>query len=220
MTVLQNAHILVVGKCDLITHALSALVQKQALHVSIYCPFLADDRQFLDKTGYVRDLPKETGDNLGRYDLILVTHVSCAEYLSQAGYSHKTLLVQKHFDPKIAQLGIYGFVSFGQGANTLREAMRCILSGKRYFCSASLMTYKDPFEGLSMREMQVVKFIVKGLSSSQIANILCVSSKTINTYRYRIFKKLQIQGEVALTHLAIKHHLIEAGEGLGTQGNA
>ncbi len=42
-----------------------------------------------------------------------------------------------------------------------------------------------------------------------IAEQLNVSAKTVNSYRYRMFEKLDISGDVELTHLALRHGMID-----------
>jgi DNA-binding CsgD family transcriptional regulator len=46
----------------------------------------------------------------------------------------------------------------------------------------------------------------------EISDKLCLSPKTVNTYRYRIFDKLSISSDVELTHLAIRHGILEPNE--------
>jgi two-component system invasion response regulator UvrY len=72
------------------------------------------------------------------------------------------------------------------------------------------LTHEDmPFDKLSGREMQVAMMITSGLKAQEIAESLHMSPKTVNSYRYRIFKKLDISSDVDLTHLAIRHGLVE-----------
>ena len=66
------------------------------------------------------------------------------------------------------------------------------------------------FGQLSGRELQVCLMIVKGEKVQTIADDLCLSTKTVNSYRYRIFEKLGVQNDVELTLLAIKHQIIDA----------
>lgn len=47
--------------------------------------------------------------------------------------------------------------------------------------------------------------ITKGKKVNEIAEQLHLSPKTVNSYRYRMFEKLKINGDVELTHLAIRH---------------
>ena len=63
-------------------------------------------------------------------------------------------------------------------------------------------------ELLSERELQTMLMISKGIKVPEIADKLCLSAKTINAYRYRLFAKLGINSDVELTHIAIKHGLI------------
>ncbi len=51
--------------------------------------------------------------------------------------------------------------------------------------------------------------VVNCQSPQQIAEQLFVSVKTVNTYRYRIFDKLGVDTDVKLTHLAMRHGLIQ-----------
>lgn len=67
----------------------------------------------------------------------------------------------------------------------------------------------SPFEQLSEREMQVMLMITSGLRVQEISDRLCLSTKTVNSYRYRIFAKMNIRNDVELTHLAIKHKVLE-----------
>ncbi|NLJ11392.1 MAG: DNA-binding response regulator, partial [Gammaproteobacteria bacterium] len=66
-----------------------------------------------------------------------------------------------------------------------------------------------PFEQLSDREMQVSLMIANGQKIQSISDLLCVSPKTVNTYRYRIFDKLNIENDVELALLAVRHNLVE-----------
>jgi len=66
-----------------------------------------------------------------------------------------------------------------------------------------------PHQQLSDREFDVFKRLVAGVSISEIANQLCVSSKTVSTYKTRVMEKLQIATEAALIRYAIKHRLFE-----------
>ena len=70
-------------------------------------------------------------------------------------------------------------------------------------------TQKSPFDQLSEREMQVAMMVVNCHSAQAIADKLFVSVKTVNTYRYRIFEKLEIDSDVKLTHLAMRYGLIK-----------
>lgn len=63
---------------------------------------------------------------------------------------------------------------------------------------------------LSERELQIMLMITKGQKVNEISEQLNLSPKTVNSYRYRMFSKLNIHGDVELTHLAIRHGLCNA----------
>jgi len=51
--------------------------------------------------------------------------------------------------------------------------------------------------------------VIKGMSASEMGKKLALSPKTVNSYRYRVFEKLDLNNDVALTKLAITHGLLE-----------
>jgi two-component system invasion response regulator UvrY len=68
---------------------------------------------------------------------------------------------------------------------------------------------ESPFEQLSERELQIAMMIVRGEKPVAIAEKLNISSKTINSYRYRVFEKFDINSDVELVHLAIRHKVFD-----------
>ena len=82
------------------------------------------------------------------------------------------------------------------------------------FCSGTaLLVDKNnddsPFDLLSERELQVTLMISRGMTVPEISELFCLCSKTVNGYRYRLFKKLNVKNDVELVYLAMKHQLIE-----------
>ena len=66
---------------------------------------------------------------------------------------------------------------------------------------------KDPLARLSPREREVMQLVVEGKSSAEIAGDLSLSVKTVETYRSRIFHKLEIDDLPGLVKFAIQHGL-------------
>lgn len=64
-------------------------------------------------------------------------------------------------------------------------------------------------DGLSPRERQVLKFVVEGRTSKEIAAIVGVKPSSIDTYRSRVMAKLEIGDVPSLVRLAIRHGLIK-----------
>ena len=71
--------------------------------------------------------------------------------------------------------------------------------------------HKDnPFDVLSERELQICMMVINCEKVQEISDKLHLSPKTVNSYRYRIFEKLGIGGDVELTRLAIRHGMLDA----------
>ena len=54
--------------------------------------------------------------------------------------------------------------------------------------------------------------ITSGQKVQDISDKLCLSPKTVNSYRYRLFEKLVVSTDVELTHIAIRHGLVDMEE--------
>ena len=65
----------------------------------------------------------------------------------------------------------------------------------------------SPIDSLSVRERQVLQLVVEGHSSTQIAAIVSLSPKSVDTYRSRLMKKLGVADVTALVKFAIQHGL-------------
>ena len=100
----------------------------------------------------------------------------------------------------------------------MAQAIRKVVKGDIYLRAEiaqkmalnSLIASKgSAFDCLSEREMQIALMITTGMTVQDIAEQLFISTKTVNSHRYRIFEKLLIKNDVELTHLAMKHRVIE-----------
>ena len=107
------------------------------------------------------------------------------------------------------QAGAAGYLSKGAAPQEVVNAIRCVASGQRYIASdiAQQMALsqiepektESPFASLSERELQIMLMITKGQKVNEISEQLNLSPKTVNSYRYRMFSKLNIHGDVDLT---------------------
>ncbi|MFA5982948.1 MAG: response regulator [Methylococcaceae bacterium] len=120
---------------------------------------------------------------------------------------------------QLLKLGVWGFISKGSPLDEMVYAIRAVMEGRRYLCAEVVNNLKfqglnggaeSPFCKLSQRETEVVSLILQGKSISEMSSILSISDKTINTYRYRLYEKLQIKNDVELTRLAIKFSYIDS----------
>ncbi len=118
----------------------------------------------------------------------------------------------------LIKAGVSGYITKGTPLDEMIKAIKKVHQGGRYFSAEVAEQLADvllsdnadsPFDMLSEREKQVAMMVVNCQSPQQIADSLFVSVKTVNTYRYRIFEKLNIDSDVKLTHLAMRHGLIQ-----------
>ncbi len=125
-------------------------------------------------------------------------------------------------DPFPAQLmkaGAYGYVTKDCDAGELVRAIRRVNDGQRYIsfevAQKLALTYipgqdnTSPIELLTDRELQVMMMLVKGCKTQDISDQLCISPKTVSTYRYRLYEKLGVETDVELAHLALRHGILE-----------
>jgi len=68
----------------------------------------------------------------------------------------------------------------------------------------------SPFDLLTKREIEIVVALAQGEDMPTIGKRLHVTAKTIASHKYNVFKKLEVDSDVALAHLALQHGLIEA----------
>jgi two-component system invasion response regulator UvrY len=116
------------------------------------------------------------------------------------------------------QIGAAGYLTKGAGADEMVNAIRAVNSGQRYITpdiaqQMALSQFKsseeNPFNTLSERELQIMLMVTRGEKVPSISEQLILSTKTINSYRYRMFEKLNVGNDVELTHLAIRYGMIK-----------
>ncbi|WP_126457285.1 UvrY/SirA/GacA family response regulator transcription factor [Sulfuriflexus mobilis] len=129
-----------------------------------------------------------------------------------------TIHVDEPFPTRLLKAGAAGYLTKGCAVDEIVEAIRTVHKGKRFIGSdvaqqlaMSMLPGNDksPFESLSQRELQVMLMVTQGQKIQEIAEKLCLSPKTVSTYRYRLFDKLGVKSDVELTHLAMRHGMID-----------
>lgn len=131
-----------------------------------------------------------------------------------------TSLADDMFPERLMKAGACGYVTKGANFDEMIDAIKTVVAGNRYMSSnvaqqLALRSFSgakagaSPFEMLSERELQTAILIANGAKVQTVADTFCVSPKTINSYRYRIFEKLNINSDVELTLLAVKHKILD-----------
>ncbi|MBO9612928.1 MAG: response regulator transcription factor [Dyadobacter sp.] len=120
------------------------------------------------------------------------------------------------FGKRSLQQGAHGYLEKDSSPEELLKAVTTIMNGKRY-ASPNLATILindtltgksgNPFDRLTTREFQVAIYLAKDYSVTQISELLQVQYTSVNTFKRRIFKKLNIENKSALVRLADAYNL-------------
>ena len=131
----------------------------------------------------------------------------------------KPIVISMHNDgnyiAKCAKMGAYGYLLKNTDESELILAIRSVNNGKKYFSAEisekmiNFMSTQSISENvLSNKETEVLGLISKGLTTKEIAEKLFVSSRTIETHRANILKKLEVKNTAELIKKATKMNLI------------
>jgi DNA-binding NarL/FixJ family response regulator len=160
-------------------------------------------------------MPKLSGLDVVRK----VRLANCPAKLIILSISRDEILIRELF-----RSGANGYVLKDGPARHLLEAMSFIADGGQYLTpllrreviegSASDKAapgqnrdQADPMSQLSKRECEVFSFLVDGMRPKDIARLLDISPKTVDTYRANIMRKLEVDGIAGLVRFAIKRNL-------------
>lgn len=135
-----------------------------------------------------------------------------------------TIHVDEPYPTRLLEAGASGYLTKGCAVDEIVDAIQVVHRGERYIgadiarqLALSMLPggERSPFDKLSQREMQVMLMVTQGHSIQDISDRLCLSPKTVSTYRYRLYEKLGVENDVELTHLAMRHGMIEFGQAPG-----
>ncbi|NIR32139.1 MAG: response regulator [Gammaproteobacteria bacterium] len=133
----------------------------------------------------------------------------------------KIVVVSVHvggpFPARMLEAGVVAYLTKGCDVGEIVHAIRLARSGQRYVSAdvAQRMvlnqfdTQGTPTHTLTPRELEIMVMISQGRANREIAEKLCLSPKTVSTYRSRILSKLEVTTNVELTILALRNGLIE-----------
>ncbi|AOJ72647.1 MULTISPECIES: response regulator [Burkholderia] len=123
---------------------------------------------------------------------------------------------EKIYSVRASQAGANGFLSKRNDMAQILNAVKTILSGYLFFPAEAVSAlYHDRAQeaanrigGLTNRELTVLRGLARGSSNRQISEDLCISNKTVSTYKSNIFEKLGVSSVVGLADYAKKNGLI------------
>ena len=126
-----------------------------------------------------------------------------------------TACIDDPYPSHVLESGASAYVSKNSHISEMIKAVKQVHDGERYISPdiAQAMALgkasSSPFDALSERELQIAMMIMDCQKVQSISDKLCLSPKTVNSYRYRIFEKLDITSDVELTLLAVRNGLLD-----------
>ena len=123
-----------------------------------------------------------------------------------------------HYATTLLRQGASGYLNKECDPQEIAHAIRTVARGRRYITPAVAELLADgfaggadrpPHEALSERELQVFLRLARGETVGHIAEQMCLSVKTVSTYRSRVMDKLKLHSNSDLTYYALKNGLIQ-----------
>jgi len=145
---------------------------------------------------------------------------------SRCPHTHLVFLsghVQDHYIEQALSAGAAGYVTKDEPAETVARAIRTVADGGAYFSpevqKRIVVDVTGPrlekdrfsrFSTLSPREVEVLRYLARGMSKKEIASTMTLSVGTINNHSANLMRKLDIHDRVELTRFAIREGLTQA----------
>jgi DNA-binding NarL/FixJ family response regulator len=154
-----------------------------------------------------------------------MTGIQAARELTKRRPDLKMLILSMHDDEgylyEALKAGTAGYVLKSVADRDLVEACRAAMRGEPFlYAGAERALVRDyvqrarageplPEDPLTPREQQIVKLIAESNTNRQIAELLTISEKTVETHRANILEKLGMRDRVELTRYAIRRGFVE-----------
>jgi DNA-binding NarL/FixJ family response regulator len=150
--------------------------------------------------------------------------IEATEEIVELKKKTKILILSMHADEQYAlrtlRAGANGFISKGARLEELLKAIKEVHNGERYLPEQMSETLGDRgiddkidekslVDMLSPREYQVMSYLAQGMTSREIADVLAISPKTVDTHRGHLLKKLRLRNNADLTRFAIQNGMVK-----------
>ena len=120
--------------------------------------------------------------------------------------------------PRVIEAGGRGFIGKDSPPEMLVDAVRAIHQRGRWFPPALDEADRAWQEGvlrdLSIREVEVLRLLAQGCSTSDCASVLHISPKTVANYQSRLREKLGVDNAAAMVHVALRHGVLGVASGV------
>lgn len=125
---------------------------------------------------------------------------------------------ERQFVIRALKEGASAYLTKERAPEELFRAIRAVMAGKRYISEAlaeqiadhlAIGGKQEPHEALSPREYEIFMLLARAKSVSDIATELCLSVKTVSTYRSRVLEKMALHSNAELMQYALTHRLVD-----------
>ncbi|HSD51907.1 MAG TPA: response regulator transcription factor [Candidatus Methylomirabilis sp.] len=209
----MSCQVLIVDDHPLIRQGMRSLLEKHGFTV---VGEAADGRE-------ATQLAQELEPDVAVLDLAmpLLNGLDAAREITRTSRRTKTILVTIHtadqYVLEALKAGVRGYVLKSQATAELVQAIQEVIRGGRYLSpgiseavvQAYLAKTDLPADPLTPREREVLQLIAEGKATKDIAGLLGVSVKTIESHRVRLMEKLDIRQTAGLVRYAIRRGLIQ-----------
>ncbi len=130
-----------------------------------------------------------------------------------------TMHAENQYVVRAIEAGAMGYITKQSAPEQLVHAIRKVHGGSRYLtedAAESLVLrvakgdrHRSALDTLSTRELQVLRRLALGHTNREIASTYNISIKTVDTYRFRLLKKLKLRNNAEISRFAIQNGLIE-----------
>ena len=130
-----------------------------------------------------------------------------------------TMHEEEQYVVRAIEAGAMGYLTKKSAPEKLVNAIRKVLAGQRYLSPEATETLalrvargakgQSLLDALSNRELQVLKRLALGNTNREIAAAYNISIKTVDTYRLRLLKKLNLRNNADISRFAMQNNLIE-----------
>jgi DNA-binding NarL/FixJ family response regulator len=131
-----------------------------------------------------------------------------------------TMFTSKDYIEKVLKAGADGYILKNTGKDELNTAIETLISGKSYFTPEVTKKIMEGLQGkktvendpmlveLTEREKDVLRLIIQGMTTNEIADKLCISFHTVESHRRNLISKLPVKNSAGLVKYAVDHNLV------------
>ena len=216
---MRPARILIADDHDIVRKGLRALVEEESSWQVV--ADVQDGRSAVAKT-------QELKPDIAILDIAMpsLNGLDATKQIVKVNPDTKVLILTMHDSERLIQhvlnAGARGYLMKTDAGRDLVVAIRALLLGQTYFTQRVAQIVLDTFTGkktttsegdiqsLTAKEREVVQLLAEGKSSKEAADVLNVSTKTLETHRSNIMRKLGCHSVTDVVRYAIRNHLAQA----------